>query len=382
MARYGRDYGQDRTSGMRGYGQGGYGNDYGAQRGGGYGGMGSDGGTGGGESQSRGGYSGFGTGGGAYDSDFGYQGEGRGGYGNDSGYGNVGGGYGGTESDWGGNRSRGFSNGYGGPNDIGRGYQGGAGAYGGYGYNTQGGRFGGYEGGGGYGQDRGGAGYTGGQGGYGGQSQGGYGGGWTAGTGRGDGGDELRRMRASDVMTENPETVTPETTLADAARKMRDLDVGIIPVVESESSTRLRGVLTDRDITIRAVADGLDAKTTRVRDVMTTEVETCNKNDSLREVMSLMEREQVRRVPITDREGRLVGIVAQADVATDLDSPASQRRIADTLESISEPGRPRAAGANRGSQNRGYSAAPRTQTGGNSGAGLQDALEQNRGEGE
>ena len=151
-------------------------------------------------------------------------------------------------------------------------------------------------------------------------------------------------------MTENPETVTPDASLADAARKMRDLNVGIIPVVESDQNRRLRGVITDRDIAIRAVAEGKDASSTRVSDVMTSNVETCNKNDSVQDVLQLMEREQVRRVPITDREGRLVGIVAQADVATDLDSDQGSRRVADTLERISEPGRP---GMTRGTQSRG-----------------------------
>jgi hypothetical protein len=77
---------------------------------------------------------------------------------------------------------------------------------------------------------------------------------------------------------------------------------------------------------------------------MTTQVETCNKNDSLRDVLSVMEREQVRRVPITDREGRLVGIIAQADVATEVDSPAGQQRFAETVGDISEPGNPRGRG--------------------------------------
>ena len=324
MARYGRDDGRDRWSGGGGYGQGGYG---GGQYGGGmnrgryggeYGGMGSDAGYGGG-SQAYGGHSGFGSGGGAYDNDFNAGGYGGYGYGG-SGYGSDTGGYGGgADGDWG--RGRG----------------------GGYGYG-------------------GGAGYTG----------GGYGGGWSsgredrgygyAGTGGSDfgggqqGGDETRRLRAADVMTDNPECVTPDTSLADAARKMRDLDVGIIPVVESASSKRLRGVLTDRDIAIRAVAEGKDANATRVMEVMTTEVETCNKNDSLRDVLNVMEREQVRRVPITDREGRLVGIIAQADVATEVDTPQGQRRFADTMEQISEPGNPRGrswGGGGRSSQSRG-----------------------------
>ena len=359
MARYGRDFGRDRWSGGGGYGQGGYG---GSQYGGGmsrgryggeYGGMGSDASFGGG-SQAYGGRSGFGSGGGAYDNDFnagGYGGYGYGG-GTSQGGGWSGGqqgGYSGTESDW--SRGRDLRSG------------------GGYGY-------GGGSSSGGYG---GGAGYTGGGYGGGGQNYGGYGGGWTGGlsTGRdtersyggqnlggasnlAGGGDELRRMRAADVMTDNPECVTPETSLAEAARKMRDLDVGIIPVVESESSKRLRGVLTDRDIAIRAVAEGKDAQSTRVMEVMTTQVETCNKNDTLRDVLNVMEREQVRRVPITDREGRLVGIIAQADVATEVDSPAGQRRFAETVGDISEPGNPRGRGGwtgsgSRASQNRGGS---------------------------
>jgi CBS domain-containing protein len=350
MARYGNDYGRDRWSGGGGYGQGGFGGQQGGgmnrnRYGGEYGGMGSDAGQGGG-SQAYGGFSGFGSGGGAYDNDFN---AGYGGYGyssgqNQGGQGRGGQGAGGYGAD------NGFSN-YGGSEG---GYGGGRDVRGGGGYGYGGGSSGG-SGGFGYGSG-GGAGYTGGGYGGGGQNYGGYGGGWTGGlTSGGDadrsyggsnlaGGDELRRMRASDVMTDNPETVTPETSLADAARKMRDLDVGIIPVVESESSKRLRGVLTDRDIAIRAVAEGKDGNTTRVMEVMTTEVETCNKNDSLRDVLNVMEREQVRRVPITDREGRLVGIIAQADVATDVSTPQGQRVFADTVGEISEPGNPRGRG--------------------------------------
>jgi CBS domain-containing protein len=311
MPNYGRDFdrsrfGQDRSFRGQSGGRGDYGGMGSDGFGNGYTGMGSDASGG----QGRGGFSGFGSGGGSYDRDFdsGF----RGGQGRGGGYGQQRGGFG----------ARG-----------GGGYGDGGGFGGGYG--QQGGRgsqaFGGGRG---YGNDSGGFGGLGG-----GQQQ------------QRGGGDELRRMRAAEIMTENPEVVTPEATLADAARKMRDLNVGIIPVVESEQNRRLRGVITDRDIAVRAVAEGMDASSTRVQDVMTSGVETCNKNDSVQDVLSLMEREQVRRVPITDREGRLVGIVAQADVATDLDSDAGSRRVANTLERISEPGQPR--GGARGSQSRG-----------------------------
>ena len=330
MPNYGRDFDRSRLDQDRGFrGQGGGG---GGSRGG-YGGMGSDGfgngytgmGSDAGEfsgRQSREGYTGFGSGGGAYDQDFS---SGRGGaqrgYGQQGGYGGRPGGMGGQG--FGGGVERGGGGGYGG----GRGYGSGTSGYGAFGGQQE------YNG--GYGQ-RG---------------------------GTGQGGDELRRIRAADIMTENPEVVTPDATLADAARKMRDLDVGIIPVVESEQNRRLRGVITDRDITIRAVAEGRDAGSTRVSDVMTSGVETCNKNDSVQDVLQLMEREQVRRVPITDREGRLVGIIAQADVATDLDSEMGSRRVADTLERISEPGQP----GGRGMPSRGGI----TSGGGMQGGGMQ-----------
>ena len=147
-------------------------------------------------------------------------------------------------------------------------------------------------------------------------------------------------MRASDLMTENPECVTPETSVSEVAQKMRDLDVGIIPVVDATDSRRLRGVVTDRDIAIRVVAEGrADA---RVSDCMTDRVETVNKNDSIRNVLGLMRREQVRRVPVTDREGRLVGIIAQADLATEYAGEDHRREhaVQETIEEISEPARP------------------------------------------
>ncbi len=336
MARYGRDFdrtrweeeeegGRDR--GFRGggfgggWGRGEYGGMGSEGYGGGYGGMRSEGGRGFNQwtEFDDEGYSGFGGGGGDYGRDF-HSGGGR--------PGEPGGGYG-----WRG--GQGYGGGYGSGGGMARG-----GMYGGS--YSAGGQGGGRD----YMGDRG----FGGGSDLGGRSQG-FGGGAGGGRQQQGGGDELRRMRAADIMTENPETVTADASLADAARKMRDLNVGIIPVVESEQSRRLRGVITDRDIAIRAVAEGKDANSVRVGDCMTTDVETCNKNDSVQDILRVMEREQVRRVPITDREGRLVGIVAQADVLTDLDSHRSEHRVADALERISEPGGRGRGG--RSSQSRG-----------------------------
>lgn len=315
MARYGQDY--DRDRGMMGSRGGrGYGGDYmyddrNQDFGGSMGGR-------GGYGASRGGY-----------------GLGEDMYGDRGMYGGSQGGYGGSQGGYGGNQG-----GYGGYQ--GGGFGGGQGGYSGGGY--QGGGYGGY--GGGYGgstdyMDE--TGY-GNQGGYG--QMGNYG--QMGGQGSRQRGmqNEQDNMRASQIMTEDPETVTPDANLADVARMMRDMNVGVIPVVESKENRRLKGLVTDRDITVRAVAEGKDAKSTKVSDVMTSDVETCNKNDSVRDVLNLMEREQVRRVPITDREGRLVGIIAQADVATDYADGRSGRdeRVANVLERISEPGRPQRGG--------------------------------------
>src|SRR5215210_5599635 len=120
-------------------------------------------------------------------------------------------------------------------------------------------------------------------------------------------------MKAHEIMSRNPTSVTPDTTLVDAARLMKDENIGVIPVVDSLDSRRLIGVVTDRDIAVRAVAEGRDGSTTSVGHIMTADVRTVGPNDSVNDVMALMGREQVRRVPIVDERGALVGIIAQAD---------------------------------------------------------------------
>jgi CBS domain-containing protein len=151
-----------------------------------------------------------------------------------------------------------------------------------------------------------------------------------------------QRLCAADIMTENPAAVTPDATLAEAAQRMRDLNVGIIPVVRDEGSRRLEGLITDRDITVRAVAEGLDGDT-KVSECMTRDVEPCHPGDRVRDVLHLMEAEQVRRVPVVDHAGTLVGIIAQADLLVDYtdEEPHRDVRVASTVERISQPARPR-----------------------------------------
>ena len=139
-------------------------------------------------------------------------------------------------------------------------------------------------------------------------------------------------MKAQEIMSKNPRTVTPETTIQEAARLMKDEDVGVLPVVESASSRRLLGVVTDRDITVRVVAEGRSSAS--VRDAMTSGVKTAKADDSVKDVMQLMGKEQVRRIPIVNDRGELVGIIAQADIVLEGDD----KRAEETIEKISQPG--------------------------------------------
>ena len=141
-------------------------------------------------------------------------------------------------------------------------------------------------------------------------------------------------MKIQDVMTRNPATVTPDALASEAARIMKDEDVGVVPVVEDNESRKLVGVVTDRDLAVRLVAEGRDAQS-RVRDVMSGRLHTGRADDSLDNAMDTMAREQVRRIPIVDERGALVGIVSQADVVR---KAKDESKAEDTIERISEPG--------------------------------------------
>ena len=115
-----------------------------------------------------------------------------------------------------------------------------------------------------------------------------------------------------DVMTSNPTTIAPSTPIVDAARKMRDEDVGSLPIVENGELT---GTITDRDITVRAVAEGRDAQSTTVGEIASRDLVTIDPQQTLDEAARLMAQHQLRRLPVVEEDGRLVGILAQADIA-------------------------------------------------------------------
>jgi CBS domain-containing protein len=143
-------------------------------------------------------------------------------------------------------------------------------------------------------------------------------------------------MKARDLMTENPECVTESDSIERAAQLMRELNVGLLPVVDDGGSRRLRGVITDRDIAVRHVAEGHHGQC-RVGDEMSHDrLLTVSPDDDDRTVMNRMREGQVRRIPVVEND-RVVGIIAQADLA--LESPDTQE-VHRTIEKISEPGRP------------------------------------------
>jgi CBS domain-containing protein len=138
-------------------------------------------------------------------------------------------------------------------------------------------------------------------------------------------------MKAKDMMTSNPSVVTPETSVQDAARLMQSEDTGVLPVVESQQSLRLIGMITDRDLALRVVAEGRTSAT--VSDAMSTGVRSAKPDDDAKDVMELMAREQVRRIPIVDEQGMVVGIVSQADIVREGDDKRAEK----TIEAISKP---------------------------------------------
>ena len=142
-------------------------------------------------------------------------------------------------------------------------------------------------------------------------------------------------MELRDIMTRDVEIVSASASLQEAAGKMKSLDVGLMPVCDGD---RLQGILTDRDITIRATADGRDPKKTKVSDVMSTDLAYCLEEQEVEEAVSLMEARQIRRVPILNQDKRLVGIVSLADIAIHV---RDRDLSGETLEEISEPAEPK-----------------------------------------
>jgi len=138
-------------------------------------------------------------------------------------------------------------------------------------------------------------------------------------------------MQVKDVMTRGGECVGPDTTLQEAAGKMKSLDVGPLPVCDND---RLAGMITDRDITVRAVAEGKDPRSTRVRDVMSEGINYCYEDDDVHAAARQMKEKQIRRLVVLNRDKRMVGIVSLGDLAVET---GDEHLAGNTLEKVSQP---------------------------------------------
>jgi CBS domain-containing protein len=144
-------------------------------------------------------------------------------------------------------------------------------------------------------------------------------------------GRESNYLRCADIMTKDVTVCSPQTMLREVADKMQDEGVGSIPVVDGG---RLIGIVTDRDIVCRVIAEGRDTRTTAASEAMSEDLVTCTPDDSVHEAIRKMGEQQIRRIPVCDTNGRLRGIIAMADIALEAER---DNELANALEQISQP---------------------------------------------
>jgi CBS domain-containing protein len=144
-------------------------------------------------------------------------------------------------------------------------------------------------------------------------------------------------MQIREIMTQGAEVVYLDDAAQEAAAKMRELDVGALPVCDGD---KLQGLITDRDIAIRLVAEGRDVAQTKVSDIMTPGVSYCFDDQTVEEAVMLMEAEQIRRLPILNRERQLVGMLSLGDLALRTEGTEDEDLAEEALKDISEPSDP------------------------------------------
>jgi CBS domain-containing protein len=139
--------------------------------------------------------------------------------------------------------------------------------------------------------------------------------------------------KCSDIMTKDLVTATPENTIVEVAQLMKNEDIGPVLIVDNDDSRTLVGIVTDRDIVVKVIADGQDPNRTRVGDVMSKKLVTCRADDDVDVAMKAMAQFQLRRIPVVEDSMRLVGIISQADLATRVDEP---EKTGEVVKEISE----------------------------------------------
>jgi CBS domain-containing protein len=133
--------------------------------------------------------------------------------------------------------------------------------------------------------------------------------------------------KCRDVMTGHPICCVPTDTAARVAKLMKKENIGAVPICEDRHGSKLVGIITDRDLTLQVVAECLNAGTTKLQDLMTRRPFTCHPDDDLQKALGEMEKHQVRRIPVVDDDGQLIGIISQADIATRGDQPEKTAEV-------------------------------------------------------
>lgn len=141
-------------------------------------------------------------------------------------------------------------------------------------------------------------------------------------------------MLIEEIMTPTVEVIRSDASLQEAAIKMRDLNIGSLPVCDGN---QLQGMITDRDIAVRAIAENRNPVHTQVKEIMTTDLYYCFQDQPLQEAAGMMQRHQIRRLPIVNHDKKLVGIIALGDISVDVENP---KLAAATLDHILEPAEP------------------------------------------
>ena len=152
------------------------------------------------------------------------------------------------------------------------------------------------------------------------------------------------KIQIQDVMTMNPDWCLPESSATQTARIMKETNVGLVPVVNSESGRKLVGVVTDRDLCLAVVATGMHPDSVLIAEAMTAQVVDCQPSDDVRTAIDLMQENQVRRIPVVDRDGILQGMVSMADLLqhANLPSEVTHKTMKEVTKPTDDQSRPRA----------------------------------------
>lgn len=137
--------------------------------------------------------------------------------------------------------------------------------------------------------------------------------------------------KCTDLMTKNVTCCVAKDTAYAAAKSMQTDDVGAIPIVDSHDKKKLVGIVTDRDLALKVVGQGLDSRTTPLTDVMSRKMVVCKTGDDWQTALDAMAKHQLRRIPVIDEQGSVVGIIAQADVATRTEQPAATAKVVEAI---------------------------------------------------